>query len=65
LVADSLYAPDRQNNLGFDRLALHSKDIEFLDQAGNLIIETAPYPEDFEKAMNSPLLEMVPLLPKV
>ena len=57
LVTDSLYAPGRQNNLGFERLALHSREIEFVDQEGNIVKEIAPYPEDFENALKSPLLE--------
>ena len=56
LIADALYAPDRENQLGFDRIALHSKKIEFTGPEGTRIEAEAPYPEDFEKALNSPLL---------
>ncbi len=59
LVADSLYAPGRENKLGFNRLALHSRDLEFVDINGKIIKAEAPYPEDFENAMKSPLLEVV------
>lgn len=59
LVADSLYAPDRQNNLGFNRLALHSRELLFIDREGKEVKEGAPYPEDFENALKSPLLEGV------
>jgi 23S rRNA pseudouridine1911/1915/1917 synthase len=59
LLADSLYAPERQNSLGFERLALHSRQIEFVDQEGNSVVETAPYPEDFENALKSPLLNLI------
>jgi 23S rRNA pseudouridine1911/1915/1917 synthase len=52
LVADSLYAPGRENSLGFQRLALHSKKIRFLDMEGESHEVVAPYPEDFEKAIN-------------
>lgn len=59
LLADSLYAPERQNSLGFERLALHSRQIEFVDQEGNSVVETAPYPEDFENALKSALLNLI------
>jgi 23S rRNA pseudouridine1911/1915/1917 synthase len=59
LVADSLYAPDRKNKLGFSRLALHSRELEFVDIDGKIVKAEAPYPEDFEHAMKSPLLEVV------
>lgn len=59
LLADSLYAPERQNSLGFERLALHSRQIEFVDQEGNSVVETAPYPEDFENALKSSLLNLI------
>lgn len=50
LVGDSLYAPNHQSLLGFQRLALHSKEVTFkgLDKEKHTI--TAPYPEDFNKA---------------
>ncbi len=47
LVADSLYAPDRENTLGFKRLALHSYQITFTDLGGKSHTVVAPYPEDF------------------
>jgi len=56
LVADALYAPNRGNQLGFERMALHSKKIEFTGPDGVLVEAEAPYPDDFEKALNSPLL---------
>jgi len=59
LVADSLYSPGRENKLGFNRLALHSRDLEFVDIDGKIIKAEAPYPEDFENALKSPLLEVV------
>ena len=51
LVADKLYAPNRENSLGFARLALHSRRIDFKNVAGKKIEVTAPYPADFEKAV--------------
>lgn len=51
LVADNLYAPGRDNQLGFNRLALHSKELEFVDKEGKIVKANAPYPEDFENAL--------------
>lgn len=51
LVADKLYAPGRVNTLGFNRLALHSKEITFADTKGKIHTVEAPYPKDFEHAM--------------
>ncbi|HEY4508718.1 MAG TPA: RluA family pseudouridine synthase [Candidatus Paceibacterota bacterium] len=51
LVADSLYAPNRENSLGFQRTALHSYQITFADLKGKSHTLTAPYPEDFEKGL--------------
>ncbi len=51
LVADSLYAPGRENTLGFTRLALHSSQITFTDRRGQKQTVSAPYPEDFERAV--------------
>jgi 23S rRNA pseudouridine1911/1915/1917 synthase len=51
LVGDSLYAPKRVNTLGFERLALHSYQIIFTGLDGSSHTITAPYPDDFEKAL--------------
>ena len=51
LVADSLYAPKNQNTLGFERLALHSYQITFRTPEGDTHTVTAPYPEDFNRAV--------------
>lgn len=51
VVGDSLYAPNHPNVLGFERLALHSRVIEFSDVGGGLLRIEAPYPEDFIKAI--------------
>jgi len=51
LVCDGLYAPKVPNNLGFKRLALHAYSISFMDKRGEKIRVVAPYPEDFERAL--------------
>lgn len=51
LVADNLYAPNRENTLGFKRLALHSHEIKFIDVSGTEHIVTSAYPEDFKLAI--------------
>ena len=53
LVADKLYTPDRENTLGFTRLALHSKSISFWSTDGQIHIVTAPYPADFKMAIKT------------
>jgi len=52
IVGDKLYAPKRPLVLGFERTALHSRSIEFVNCEGKSIKVEAPLPEDFEKAMN-------------
>ncbi len=51
LVADKLYAPGKENTLGFERLALHSRQIEFKNTKGKNISVVAPYPADFKKGI--------------
>jgi 23S rRNA pseudouridine1911/1915/1917 synthase len=51
IVADSLYAPKQQPGLGFERLALHSRSIQYIDHTGKQHKIVAPYPADFEKAI--------------
>ncbi len=50
LVCDSLYAPKQKPALGFKRLALHARSLEFTNLAGKVITVEAPFPEDFLKA---------------
>lgn len=50
LVADSLYTPGRGNTLGFERLALHSREVTYKDTKGKKHTVEAPYSKDFEKA---------------
>ncbi len=51
VVCDKLYAPQKETALGFERLALHAKSIEFIDQGGKKIFVEAPYPKDFKSAI--------------
>lgn len=51
LVADNLYAPNRESLLNFKRVALHSKKIEFLNLNGEKVSYSADYPEDFFQAL--------------
>ncbi len=61
IVCDSLYADKRiesenrisKPNLGFERLALHARNLVFSDMAGNRIEAEAPYPADFESALDT------------
>lgn len=50
LVGDKLYGPDKENDLGFTRLALHSLNVKFRLISGELLDLSAPYPEDFKRA---------------
>ncbi len=55
LVQDRLYATDfylnKRQQLGFKRMALHARELEITLPGGKLLNITAPYPEDFEKAI--------------
>lgn len=51
LVGDPLYAPTKENKLGFDRTALHSYQVVFVGVDGGNHTVVAPYPEDFSYAM--------------
>ena len=52
VVGDSLYAPKRPKVLGFERLALHSKSIEFKTLEDKTIKVESPLPNDFVKGLN-------------
>ena len=56
LVQDKLYATDfylkKRQQLGFKRTALHARELEIKLLSGKLLSITAPYPEDFEEAIN-------------
>ncbi len=51
VVCDSLYAPKRKPALGFKRLALHAKILEFADFDGKKVMIEAPLPEDFKRGL--------------
>ncbi len=51
IVADPLYAHQKERLLGFKRLALHAKSIEFKDAKGIFRTVEAPYPNDFAHAL--------------
>ncbi len=58
IVCDSLYAPNRlpaqagDPVLGFKRLALHARSLSLYGLTGKPISVTAPFPPDFEYAIN-------------
>lgn len=52
VVGDSLYAPSKSKVLGFDRLALHARSISFVNLKGGEIKVEAPYPADFQAAID-------------
>ena len=51
VVGDKLYGKLKDEALGFDRLALHAKSIEFKLLSGKMQKVEAPLPPDFEKAI--------------
>lgn len=51
IMCDSLYAPNRDCLLGFNRLALHAREISFYDCEGERKTITADFPEDFQNAL--------------
>jgi len=51
VVCDKLYAPKKDFLLGFSRLALHSRKIELMLPDGKQISVEAPFPTDFEEAL--------------
>ena len=55
VVADRLYAPKKEPLLGFERLALHAKEISFLNLDGNKVTYEASYPDDFREAIGQAL----------
>jgi 23S rRNA pseudouridine1911/1915/1917 synthase len=52
VVGDKLYAPNHPEVLGFNRVALHARRVEFEDMDGKKIDIEAPLPKDFEEALN-------------
>jgi len=59
VIADELYAPNQPKILGFERHALHAREIEFTGLDGKTLKFEAEFPEDFAKAIeiakNNPL----------
>lgn len=53
VVGDKLYAKGKAPLLGFERLALHARQIGFKNLKGDKIEVEAPYPADFEKALKN------------
>jgi 23S rRNA pseudouridine1911/1915/1917 synthase len=51
VLCDKLYSTKQERFLGFGRLALHARSIEFDNLEGKKIKVEAPYPEDFENAL--------------
>src|SRR3989338_2021089 len=52
VVCDKLYASKKPNLLGFERLALHARAITFKTVSGKKVTSEAPYPEDFQNAID-------------
>lgn len=51
IVSDSLYGG--KPGLGFARVALHARTISFVAPDGERVAVTAPYPEDFQRAVDA------------
>jgi 23S rRNA pseudouridine1911/1915/1917 synthase len=51
VVCDSLYVPKKPQLLDFTRLALHAYSATFKNLKGEQVTVTAPYPEDFKRAI--------------
>lgn len=52
VVCDSLYAPNKPFLLGFERLALHARNIQIKDLNGDILSIEAPLPKDFQNALD-------------
>ena len=53
VVCDKLYAPGKPAILGFERLALHARQVSFKDTKGVRQTVIAEYPEDFKNALEN------------
>lgn len=53
VVGDTLYAPNHPEALGFGRLALHARKVQFNGPKGAYFEFEAPLPEDFQKAVST------------
>ncbi len=52
VISDGLYAPKGEKMFGFSRVALHAREITFVDVDGKKQKVSAPYPQDFENAFD-------------
>jgi len=52
VVGDPLYASGKPKLLGFERTALHARRISFSNLKGEKIMVEAPYPRDFNDALD-------------
>lgn len=52
IVCDSLYAEAKKCEEPFGRLALHARELTFADLFGQKVTVEAPYPADFQKAID-------------
>jgi 23S rRNA pseudouridine1911/1915/1917 synthase len=53
LAGDSLYGANKKKLLGFDRLALHSRELSLALMDGSPLTVKAPYPADFRAALEA------------
>jgi len=53
VIGDKLYAKGKVALLGFSRLALHAREIHFLDTKGSEHTIQASYPDDFKHAIDT------------
>jgi 23S rRNA pseudouridine1911/1915/1917 synthase len=53
VLCDRIYSANKENLLGFERLALHARSISFKNTQGKRVALEAPYPEDFSRAIAS------------
>ena len=53
VISDHLYAKGKPKLLGFNRLALHARQVTFKNVEGEKITVEAPYPEDFTRALST------------
>lgn len=60
VVSDSMYAPKKPHALGFERLALHSWQIEFMTREEKRLKVVAPMPEDFQAAISALQIKKLP-----
>ena len=51
IIVDELYARKRSKAFGFKRVALHAREITFLNLKNEKITVVSPFPDDFKKAI--------------